>query len=53
MKKRQINDILLYRIEKTKILTKITPESARFKRFDINYKSSNNNKYKFFALVLP
>ena len=48
-----MKDILLYNIENIKTLTKTSPDSVRFKSFSINYKSSNSNKYKFFALVLP
>ena len=53
MKKRPINVILLYKIEKINTLTKTNPESVRFKSFPINYKSSKRSKYKFFEFVFP
>lgn len=48
-----INEILLNKMEKIRTLTNINPDNARLDSFFMYYKSSNNNKYKFFALVLP
>tara|TARA_R110001583_G_scaffold815_2_gene7540 strand:- start:686 stop:1021 length:336 start_codon:yes stop_codon:yes gene_type:complete len=45
--------ILLYSIENIRTLTKTSPDTARFKSFPINYKSSKSSKYKFFEFVFP